>query len=196
MRRGGGGSDTLEGRTVAVQGLGKVGTHTAEQLVREGAHRFVSDLHDEALERGKKLGAVIVSPEDIYDVECDIFSPRALGGVLNRDTIPRLKAQIASGGANQLLSAQDGDALHDRGILYAPDYVASSGGVIALHHEVYGNFRPELVPDLAQRVGEIMRQVITLSREHQIPTHLAADRIAEERMSSVGRLSPIYRARN
>jgi len=188
------GADSLNGRTVAIQGFGKVGTHTAELLVKSGAKLVVADIHDEALEGAKKLGASTVPPGEIYSVECDIFSPCALGGVLNSETIPKLKARIVAGGANnQLLTPEDGDFLHRRGILYAPDFVTSSGGVIALHHEVYGSFRPEFVPDLAMRVGEIMDQVIHESQSRGIPTHQAADRLAEERMASVGRLKPIFR---
>lgn len=187
------GSDSLNGRTVAIQGFGKVGTHTAELLVKSGAKLVVADIHDEALESAKKLGASTVPPDEIYSVECDIFSPCALGGVLNSETIPKLKARIVAGGANnQLLSPEDGDCLHRRGILYAPDFVTSSGGVIALHYEVYGSFQPEFVPDLARRVGVIMDQVIHESQSRGIPTHQAADQLAEERMASVGRLKPIF----
>jgi leucine dehydrogenase len=187
------GSESLKGYTVAIQGFGKVGTHTAEQLIKEEAKLVVADLHAGAVERAKKLGAVIVPPDDIYSVECEIFSPCALGGVLNRDTIPNLKAKVVAGGANnQLASPADGDALHQRGIMYAPDYVASAGGCIALHHEVYGDYRPELVVELARRVGEIMDNVICRSRRQAIPTHVAADRLAEERIESVRQLKPIY----
>jgi leucine dehydrogenase len=188
------GSESLKGYTVAIQGFGKVGTHTAEQLIKEGAKLVVADIHGSAVDRAKKLGAVIVSADDIYSVECEIFSPCALGGVLNRDTIPKLKAKVVAGGANnQLQSTSDGDALHQRGIIYAPDYVASAGGCIALHHEVYGDYRPELLPELAHRVGEIMDQVICRSHSQGIPTYLAADHLAEERMESVRQLKPIYR---
>jgi leucine dehydrogenase len=187
------GSERLEGRSVAIQGFGKVGSHTAEQLLKEGAKLIVSDTDGSAVERAKDIGAAIVSPNEIYSVDCEIFSPCALGGVLNSDTIPRLKAKVIAGGANnQLLSPSDGDALHQKGITYAPDYVASSGGCIALHHEVYGDYHPEMVPELGRRVWEIMDQVLCKSRSESIPTHLAADRIAEERMRSVRQLKPIY----
>lgn len=189
------GSESLSGRTVAIQGFGKVGTHTGEQLLREGARLVVADISSEAVARARDLGAAIVPPGDIHEVECDIFSPCAFGGVLNRGSVPALKARVVAGGANnQLVSASDGDALHERGIVYAPDYVASAGGVIALHHEVYGSFRNEIVPELARRVGRIMEQVIGLARDQGIPTYLAADRLAEQRMASVGRLKAIYRA--
>ncbi len=188
------GSESLEGRTVAIQRFGKVGTHTAEQLLKERAKLIVADTKADAVERAKNMGAMIVSPDDIYSAECEIFSPCALGGVLNTETVPRLKARVVAGGANnQLASPSDGDALHERGIMYAPDYVASAGGCIALHHEVYGDYHPEMIPELARRVGDIMDQVLCRSRSSEIPTHRAADAIAEERMKSVRQLKPIYR---
>lgn len=190
------GSDSLDGRRVAVQGFGKVGTHTGEQLIKEGAQLVVADPSSRAVERARNMGAVIVPSGEIYDVECDVFSPCALGGVLNSDTIPRLRARVVAGGANnQLLSPSDGEALHHRGIVYAPDYVASAGGCIALHHEVYGDYDPELLPDLARRVGKIMEEVLCRSQSQGIPTNLAADCMAEERMKSVRQVKPIYRGR-
>ena len=188
------GSESLDGCRVAIQGFGKVGTHAAEQLLKEGAKILAADADARAAARAEDMGALIVSPDDIYSVECEIFSPCALGGVLNGETISRLKAKVVAGGANnQLLSPSDGDALHQLGIIYAPDYVASSGGCIALHHEVYGDYHPEMIPELACRVGEIMDQVLCKSRKENIPTHVAADRIAEERMKSVRQLKAIYR---
>jgi leucine dehydrogenase len=188
-------SDSLNRRTIAIQGFGKVGTHVAEYLLQEGAHVIVADICEDALERARALGATIGSPVNIHAADCDILSPCALGGVLNRETIPTIKATIVAGGANnQLQTAADGDEVHRRGILYAPDFVASAGGVIALHHEVYGEFRKDLLPELAARVGRIMDQVICVSRRDGIPTYLAADRIAEARMDAMRRLRTMHRA--
>jgi leucine dehydrogenase len=173
-----------------------VGTHVAERLLQEGAHVIVADVCEDAVDRARAFGATIESPANIYATDCDILSPCALGGILNRETIPRVKAKIIAGGANnQLASASDGDELHRRGILYAPDFVASAGGVIALHHEVYGDFRSELVAELAARVGQIMDQVVCVSRRDGIPTYLAADRIAETRMETMRKLRSMHPAR-
>ena len=188
------GCDSLEGRSVAIQGFGKVGIHTAEPLIEEGARLTVADIHEGPLARAREMGATIVPPKQIYDVECDILSPCALGGILNGDTIPRLKARIVAGGANnQLLAPSDGDELHRRGILYAPDYLASAGGVVALHHELYGDYQPELIPELAQRIYDATERVVDLSRSEDIPAHLAGDRLAERRLKPVRQLKPIYR---
>ncbi len=188
------GSDSLRGRVVAIQGVGKVGGHVAALLAQEEARIVVADPQGDAVEGARRLGATVVKPEEIYRVECDVFAPCALGGVLNADTVPVLKAKVVAGGANnQLRSPADGDALHARGIIYAPDYIASAGGVIALHYEVYGDFDPDLIPALAARVGAIMDRVLECSVGEGIPTYLAADRLAEQRMNAMRNLSAIRR---
>ena len=108
------GSDDLAGRAVAVQGFGNVGRQMADHLLQEGARLVVADIHDGARELASKMGAQTVDPADIYDVECDVFSPCALGGALNRDTIPRLKCKVVAGGANNQL-LDDADATSSTG---------------------------------------------------------------------------------
>ena len=177
------GTDKLEGRVVAMQGFGNVGAQTAKHLVEEGARLVVADIYEEALDRARALGATIVEPDAIYDVECDIFSPCALGGVLNRDTIPRLPAAIVAGGANnQLLDERDGDRLRKRGILYAPDYVINAGGIINVFCEMDGPYRSDRARDMTERIYETAERVIHASREEDVPTHIAADRMAERRL--------------
>ena len=108
------GDDDLSGRTVAFQGFGNVGSHTAEHLVSEGAKIVATDLDGRARKRAASMGATVVQPDEIYDAECDIFSPCALGGVLNRDTIPRLRCRVVAGGANnQLGTDTDGERLEE-----------------------------------------------------------------------------------
>ena len=123
------GSDSLEGKIVAIQGFGNVATNLSAHLIKEGAQLVVTDIYEEAMERAKGLGATIVGPDEIYDVQCDIFSPNALGGILNDETIPRLKCGIVAGGANnQLREPGNAEALVRRDILYAPDYIINAGG--------------------------------------------------------------------
>ena len=166
-----------------MQGFGNVGAQTAKHLVEEGARLVVADIYEEALDRARALGATIVEPDAIYDVECDIFSPCALGGVLNRDTIPRLPAAIVAGGANnQLLDERDGDRLRERGILYAPDYVINAGGIINVFCEMDGPYRSDRARDMTERIYETTERVIHASREEDVPTHIAADRMAERRL--------------
>ena len=188
------GSDSLEGRVVAIQGFGGVGSHTARHLAKEGARLFVADVHDGALAQAREMGAVIVDPEDVYDTQCDIFSPCALGGVLNSDTIPRLKCAIIAGGANnQLREEQDGVEVQRRGILYAPDFVVNAGGIINVSCEVEGVYREERAREITERIYETTERIIGISREEGIPTYVAADRLAEQRLDSVRRLRGIYR---
>ena len=187
------GSDSLEGRTVAIQGFGNVGARTATHLVKEGARLVVADTYDGARQRARQSGAIVVGPEAIYDTQCDIFSPCALGGVLNGDTIPRLRCAIVAGGANnQLLDDADGAELHRRGVLYAPDYVINAGGIINAASEMDGVYRKERAREMTERIYETTERVISISREEDVPTSVAADRLAQSRLEDVRKLRKIY----
>ena len=135
----------LRGRSVAVQGLGSVGHHLTGYLVQEGAKVFGCDIDEDAREQARQLGVEIVPPDQIFDVECDIFAPCALGAVLNEQTIPRLKCQIVAGAANNQLAddARDSALLEERGILYAPDFVINAGGLINVYNELLGGYNRE-----------------------------------------------------
>lgn len=134
------GDDDLGGRKIAVQGVGHVGYHLCRQLRAEGATLTVSDIDDAKVQRVvKELGANAVGPDGIYDVKADVFAPCALGAVINDDTIDRLTVAIVAGGANnQLATERHGDMLHERDIVYAPDYVINSGGLINVNAELEG----------------------------------------------------------
>ena len=188
------GTESLDGRVVAVQGFGNVGSRLAHHLLEEGARLTVTDVFDEALERARALGATVVRPEEIYDAECDIFAPCALGGALNCSTIPRLRCSIVAGGANnQLEEDADGDELHRRGVLYAPDYVINAGGIINVAAEMDGEYRPEWAREMTERIYDTMERIIETSRREGIPTYVAADRTAERRLEEVRALKGIYR---
>ena len=147
------GSDSLSGRTVAMQGFGKVAYRTSEYLLQEGARLLATDIHEEALERARDMGATVVDPQDIYDVACDIFSPCAMGGILNSQTIPRLKCRIVAGGANnQLFADEDGAELQRRGILYAPDYIINAGGVINIACEIGRDYSEDRAREMTSRI--------------------------------------------
>lgn len=132
------GTDDLSGRRVALQGLGHVGWALAGMLHAAGARLIVADINAERVaEAVERFGAQMASVEEILRVEADILAPCAIGGVLNADTIPRLRVKAVAGGANnQLATPGDADALHERGILYAPDYVANAGGIINVATEI------------------------------------------------------------
>lgn len=177
------GSDRLSGKTIAMQGFGNVARQTATHLLAEDVHLIVTDINGEAIEEARSLGATIVSPDAIYDVDADIFSPCALGGVLNDETIPRLKAALIAGGANnQLLEARHGEALRRRGIVYAPDYIINAGGIIQVACEAGGGDIAERARSKTKEIFETTRRVLAISRERNIPTSEAADSLAEARL--------------
>ena len=179
------GSDSLRGRRIAMQGFGKVGTRAAVHLLAEGARVVATALHDSTMRKARSMGVEVVAPEEIYDVDCDIFSPCALGGVINRDTIPRLTCQIVAGAANnQLATATDGDELHRLGILYAPDFVINAGGIINLSVEVGRPYDPEVARAKTEGIYGVVEQVVQASRREGMPTTWAANRLAEERLAA------------
>lgn len=180
------GSKDLNGRTVAIQGLGHVGSHLARELHRAGADLIVTDIDATRVDRVvKEFGATAVPLHDIYGVQADIFAPCALGGILNDDTIPQLQVEIVAGAANnQLLEDRHGDALESRGMLYAPDYVANAGGVINVYSELTGWSRERSLRK-ADEIYETVLSVFTLAKRTGIPTYKAADRVAEQRIAAV-----------
>lgn len=177
------GTDSLEGKTVAVQGVGNVAYNLCRHLHEEGAKLIVTDINKEAVERAvAEFGARAVDPDDIYSQECDIYAPCALGATINDDTIPQLKAKVIAGAANnQLKETRHGDQIHDMGIVYAPDYVINAGGVINVADELYGYNSERALKKVEGIYGNIER-VLEISRRDRIPTYLAADRLAEERI--------------
>jgi len=194
--REGWGSDSLSGKKIAIQGFGKAAFQYAHHLLKEDAHLVVTDVFDDALDRARDMGIEVVEPEKIYDVACDIFSPCALGGSLNGSTIPRLKARVVAGGANnQLATEEDGEELQRRGILYAPDYLINSGGIINLSAEIGSAYNRDLAREKTERIYELMGRVIRVSVQEEISTARAADRIAEERLASVRAIKTLYRPR-
>ncbi len=184
------GCESLKGRTVAIQGVGSVGYHLGRHLRDEGAKLVVTDIFPDKVDRAvRDLGAEAVAPEAIFDVECDIFAPCALGAVLNDDTLPRLKCKIVGGSANnQLKEDRHGALLQDMGILYAPDYIINAGGVINVADGLFGYNRERAMRKAAGIYDTILRVTEIASRDG-IPTYKAADRLAEERIETVGRIS-------
>ncbi|GBC76747.1 Leucine dehydrogenase [bacterium HR08] len=187
------GRDSLKGLSVAVQGLGHVGFNLAARLLEEGAHVIGADIDPEKVERARsELKIEIASPEEIYDVDADIFAPCALGAVLNDHTIPRMRFKIIAGAANnQLEEDRHGVELHRRGILYAPDYVINAGGLINVYVELEGYDR-ERALRMTRGIYYNLRRVFDISRRENIPTFQAADRLVEERIAMVRRLKSMY----
>lgn len=180
------GSDDLEGRTVSLQGCGNVGRYLAKALSTAGAKVVVSDIDADRVKRVmSETNATAVQGDEIYSVQADIFAPCALGGIINDRTIPMLKVAIVAGGANnQLLEERHGEMLEEKGILYAPDYVANAGGVINVYSELAGwdakrSFRK------ADEIYDTILGVYEIARSEGIPSYRAADRLAEKRLAAV-----------
>jgi leucine dehydrogenase len=180
------GTDSLEGRIVAVQGVGNVAYTLCQYLHEEGAQLIVTDINKEAVNRAvEAFGALAVDPDEIYGVECDIYAPCALGATINDETIPQLKARVIAGSANnQLKDTRHGDIIHEMGIVYAPDYVINAGGVINVADELYG-YNQERAMKKVEQLYTTIEKVIEISKRDGIPTYVAADRMAEERIARI-----------
>lgn len=175
------GSNTLKDRTVAVQGLGKVGYFLCRYLKRSGAQLIVSDIDSLRLEKViKEFEAQSVQPDEIYKQTCDIFSPCALGGILNDVTIPQLRCPIVAGAANnQLAEPRHGEKLHELGILYAPDYVINAGGIIVTASELTDRNAAHARQNV-RNIDQTLDQVFDYSSSHNVSTSLAADLLTEQ----------------
>lgn len=181
------GVESLAGLTVAVQGLGAVGRALADQLAAAGAKLVVADIKADAVAAAvAELGATAVSVDDVYDAEADIFAPCALGAVLNDETIPRLKAAVVAGSANnQLARARHGAALRARGVLYAPDYAINAGGIINIAHEDRATGAYDRAGALAAvaAIGDTLSEIFARADAEDRPTSEIADAMAEERLA-------------
>ena len=182
------GTDSLEGLTVSVQGVGNVAYHLCRHLHEAGAKLIVTDINKEAVKRAvDDFGATAVNTDEIYGVNADIFAPCALGAVINSETIPQLKVKVVAGSANNQLKAEkDGDELHERGIIYAPDYVINAGGVINVADELNG-YNRERAMKKVEMIYHNIERTIDISKRDRIPTYRAADRMAEERIQRMSK---------
>ena len=183
------GSDSLEGRTVAMQGFGNVASSIAVHVKEAGAKLVVTDINDAAIAKAEAMGvAAIVEPDAIFDVECDIFAPCALGGSLNSGTIPRLRSAVVCGAANnQLADDHCAELLRKRGILYAPDFIGNAGGVINVYFELGRAYDRDAAMEKTAHIYDTMGRVIATSNREDITTAEAANRIAEERLEAARR---------
>ncbi|HSS75175.1 MAG TPA: Glu/Leu/Phe/Val dehydrogenase dimerization domain-containing protein [Thermoanaerobaculia bacterium] len=181
------GDGALDGRSVAVQGLGSVGYNLARFLREAGAKVFAADIDSKTTDRARdELGVEVVSTGEILEVPCDVVAPCALGAVLNDQSIPRLRCKIVAGAANNQLAdeGRHGQELHNRGILYAPDFVINAGGLMSVYSELVG-YNRDTAMRLTRGIHANMARVFEISRAQSIPTALAADRLAEDRIARV-----------
>jgi leucine dehydrogenase len=182
------GEEDLGAHSYAVQGVGHVGLHLVKQLRDEGAKVFVCDIMQDSVAEAVALGAEAVSTEEIYDVDAEVFAPSALGAVINEETIPRLKCKIVAGPANnQLANDEAGNELEKRGILYAPDYAVNAGGLMNVSIEFEG-WNHERALRMTRTIYYNVSQIFRIAERDGIPTWQAADRMAEERIATLGKL--------
>lgn len=182
------GSDSLEGKTIAVQGVGHVGEYLVKHLAAEKANVVITDIHEETLKRvSNQYGVKVVAPSEIYDVPMDIYAPCAMGATINDETLSRLKCSIISGAANNQLAIEQKHGLEvmNRGIIYAPDYTINAGGVINCFSEVEG-LSSEWAHTKAGEIYTTILNIIHRSKEANIPTYQIANKMAEERIAAVG----------
>ena len=184
----------LKGLKVAIQGLGNVGYRLAEYLHEAGALLYVTDIVQASVDRAvRELDAIAVTGDEIFSLDVDVFAPCALGAAINDKTIGQLKANIVAGAANnQLATADHGHQLHQKGILYTPDYVVNAGGIIDVYYQrkmlESGYSAQNYATDLATKVEEIgttLKEIFARSDAKNVPTFMIADRVAEERFNKV-----------
>jgi leucine dehydrogenase len=184
------GNESLAGRAVAVQGAGAVGRHLIQHLHDAGARIIVADIDADNLERVTAAhdGIEVVAPADIYGVGCDVFAPCALGAVINDETLPTLKCGIIAGSANNILAEdRHAQALRDRDIVYAPDYVVNAGGLINVANELEG-YNTDRATQQVQGIYDITTRIFEIARDENITTLQAADALAERRIAALAKI--------
>ncbi len=189
------GNDSLVGKRIAVQGVGQVGTHLAERLLKENAKVFVSDISEERLaEISKNHKVIVIGQDEIYDLEMDIYAPCALGATVNDNTIPRLKCKIIAGAANNQLHDEEkhGKQLLEKNIVYAPDFLINAGGLINVYAEYIGGYRREVAYKQAEKIYDTCLDIITKSESEGISSQEAAIKIAQKRISDMGKVKLAY----
>jgi leucine dehydrogenase len=185
------GTDSLEGKKVAVQGAGGVGSKLIEYLTREKAIVFVSDVSEDKLQRAsREFGAHVVSLDGIYDIPADIYSPCALGATLNDETIDRLSCQVIAGGANNQLADEKkhGPLLQQKGVVYAPDFLVNAGGIMAVAAEYFGDYSKEYLMRKAERIYDTCQSVLQQASQQQTDPHQVATQMAEDRLAAISQL--------
>lgn len=188
------GNDSLAGKTVAVQGVGKVGLHLVELLHKEGAKTYISDINEESLQyAANHYQSVVVPGQDIFSLDVDIFAPCALGAILNTDNINVLKCAIVAGAANNQLENEEihGPMLASKGILYAPDFLINAGGLINVYSEYTGYNRENAMRD-TEKIYETTLAIYKRAEEENIHTQRAAIQLAEKRIQDILKVRSTY----
>jgi len=180
----------------AVQGVGHVGFELIKLLRAENAKVFVTDINEDAVAKAVELGCEAVALDDIYEVDADVFCPTALGAVVNEQTLPRFRFKIVCGAANnQLATDECGNELEARDILYAPDYAVNAGGLMNVSIEFEG-YNRERAKRMMRTIYYNVSKIFQIAKRDGIPTWKAADRMAEERIATIGKLKLPFMGRS
>lgn len=192
------GSDSLSGKRIAIQGAGSVGSYLAKHLRNENAVLFISDIFEEkAQQLARETGATVASADEIYTLDLHIFSPCALGGVVNDDTLEHFNCDIIAGGANNILDDEKKHShkLQDRGILYAPDYVINAGGIINISSEMHG-YNEKQAMEKTSQIYDTTQNIFEYSEDHNLTPVEASNMLAEKRIAEVGNTKSIYTSKS
>jgi leucine dehydrogenase len=184
------GNDSLSGKKIVVQGIGHVGESLVTYLVKEGAKVYINDINEERLKAvSKETGAEVIAADKLYDLDMDIYAPCALGATVNTDTLNRLKCAIICGSANNQLADENvhGKMVIEKGILYAPDFVVNAGGIINVYYELEGYNRERALAH-AEKIYQTTLNIFKVAKEQNIPTYMAANRIAEKRIADISKV--------
>jgi leucine dehydrogenase len=188
------GDPSVRGRTVAIQGIGSVGYHLAQYLHDNGAKLMFNDISAKKLKMAaEKFGGQVLLDEDFYSAECDVLAPCAIGGTINRHTIPNIRASIIAGAANNQLDDEisDGQTLKDKGITYATDYVINAGGLISVYSELKKLPHAQAFEDSAN-IFNTVKQVLNTAQVQNITTTQASNKLAEDRIETIGSLKRLH----
>jgi leucine dehydrogenase len=183
------GNEDVGKYSYAVQGAGHVGMEFIKLLREQNAKVYVTDINKELVQRAvEEFGCIAVALDEIYDTDADVYSPCALGGTVNESTLPRLKCKIICGAANnQLANDAIGDEVEKRGLLYAPDYAVNAGGVMNVSLEIDG-YNRERAMRMMRTIYHNVGRIFQIAKRDNIPTYKAADRMAEERIATIGKI--------
>lgn len=188
------GNDSLAGKSIAIQGIGKVGGHLIEYLQKEGVKMYISDINEEVLQHfAKEYGCIVVPKDDIIGLDVDIFAPCALGAILNTENIQSLKAAIVCGAANNQLADETihGPMLVERGIAYAPDYLVNAGGLINVYSEWIG-YNKEIAFGNTEKIYDTMLAIYKKASDEGTYTQKAANELAEKRIHDLMLVKATY----
>lgn len=188
------GNDSLSGKKVGVQGIGHVGRYLVEHLVKEGADVTITDIYEDRVkEVVKEFGVKACGPDEIYDIDMDIYAPCALGATVNDETLSRLKCSIICGAANNQLANEKvhGKAVMDKGIIYAPDYLVNAGGIINCYWEVIGYNRDAAISQ-TENIYDTTLEVFKKSSSENIPVYLASNQLAEARVAAMAKVKSTF----